>query len=166
MTNTMMTPRLEYAQVAPEALSGLFAAGNYLRTRTTLEPGLLHLVTLRASQINGCAFCIAMHVLEAKEDGERDERLHGLIAWREAGWYAQRERAALAWTEAVTTLGDGHVPDEVYAQARAAFGERELVDLTLAVAIINSWNRFSIAFGMPPERAPEVVAALRERVRA
>jgi AhpD family alkylhydroperoxidase len=162
----MMTPRVEYAEVAPEALAGLFAAGNYMRTRTTLEPGLLHLVTLRASQINGCAFCIAMHVLEAKEDGERDERLHGLIAWREAGWYTQRERAALAWTEAVTTLGEGHVPDDVYEQARAAFGERELVDLTLAVAVINSWNRFSIAFRMPPERAPEVVAAMRERVRA
>lgn len=115
--------------------------------------------------MNGCAFCVAMHVQEAKEDGERDERLNGLIAWREAGWYSDRERAALAWTEAVTDIARGHVTDEVYAAARAVFGERELVDLNLAVATINSWNRFSIAFRMPPELAPAVIEALRARER-
>jgi AhpD family alkylhydroperoxidase len=161
MTKAPLTSRIEYAAVAPEALTGLYAASRYLRRQTTLEPALVHLVFLRASQMNGCAFCIAMHVQEAREDGERDERLHGLVAWREAGWYSERERAALAWTEAVTDLAHGHVGDEVYDAARAVFSERELVDLTLAVATINSWNRFSIAFRMPPERAPEVVAALR-----
>jgi AhpD family alkylhydroperoxidase len=165
MNATTTTPRINYAQVAPGALTGLYAAGHYLRTQTTLEPALIHLVFLRASQINGCAFCVAMHVLEAKEDGERDERLHGLIAWHEAGWYSERERAALAWTEAVTELGETHVPDDVFARARAAFSERELIDLTLAVATINSWNRFSIAFRIPPESAPDVVATLRERAR-
>lgn len=159
----MIAPRLDYATLAPGALAGLYAAGRYLREETTLEPALRHLVTLRASQMNGCAFCIAMHVQEAKEDGERDERLHGLIAWREASWYSERERAALAWTEAVTDIAHGHVGDEVYAQARAVFSERELVDLNLAVATINSWNRFAIAFRVPPEHAPAVVAALRQR---
>jgi AhpD family alkylhydroperoxidase len=160
-----MTPRINYAAVAPQALAGLYASAGYLHHQTSLEPALLNLVFLRASQMNGCAFCVAMHVQEAKEDGERDERLHGLIAWREAGWYSDRERAALAWTEAVTDIARGHVTDEVYAAARAVFGERELVDLNLAVATINSWNRFSIAFRMPPELAPAVIEALRARER-
>jgi len=166
MNATTMTPRIEYAQVAPGALAGLYSASHYLRTQTSLEPRLVHLVFLRASQINGCAFCVAMHVLEAKEDGERDERLHGLVAWHEAGWYSERERAALAWTEAVTKLGEAHVPDDVFGRARASFSEKELVDLTLAIATINTWNRFSIAFRIPPERAPEVIAALRQRSHA
>jgi AhpD family alkylhydroperoxidase len=165
MIDTTMTPRIEYDKVAPGALNGLFASNDYLRTHSTLEPGLLHLVFLRASQINGCAFCTAMHVLEAKDDGERDERLHGLVAWHEAGWYSERERAALAWTEAVTRIADGHAPDDAFARARATFTEKELVDLTLAITLINSWNRLSIAFRMPPERAPDVVAAMRERAR-
>jgi AhpD family alkylhydroperoxidase len=160
-----MTPRIDYAAVAPQALASLYASAGYLRHQTSLEPALLNLVFLRASQMNGCAFCVAMHVQEAKEDGERDERLHGLVAWREAGWYSERERAALAWTEAVTDIARGHVGDEVYAAARAVFDERELVDLNLAVATINSWNRFSIAFRTPPELAPTVIDALRARER-
>jgi AhpD family alkylhydroperoxidase len=125
--------------------------------KSALEPALLHLVDLRASQMNGCAFCLAMHWREAKESGVDDDRINGLPAWREAPWYSARERAALAWTEAVTDVARTHVPDDVYDEARAAFSERELVDLTLAVATINAWNRFAIAFRSPPETAADAV---------
>jgi AhpD family alkylhydroperoxidase len=160
-----MTQRLDYAGAAPEAVRFFSQAGRYLRTATTLDPTLLHLVFLRASQMNGCAFCIAMHWREAKEDGIDDDRLHGLVAWREAPWYSDRERAALAWTEAVTDVMRSHVPDDVYVQARTAFSERELVDLTLAVNTINAWNRFAIAFRTPPESAADVLEALHARPR-
>lgn len=160
-----MTQRLAYNAVAPEAVRFFNHAGQYLRTSTSLEPTLLHLVFLRASQMNGCAFCIAMHWREAKEDGINDDRLHGLAAWREAPWYSERERAALAWTEAVTDVMHSHVPDEAYVQARSAFSERELVDLTLAINVINSWNRFAISFRTPPELAAGVVEAMRAGAR-
>lgn len=156
-----MTQRIAYTSVAPEAVRFFRQAGHYLRTATTIEPTVLHLVFLRASQMNGCAFCIAMHWREAKEDGIEDDRLHGLSAWREAPWYSDRERAALAWTEAVTDVMHSHIPDDVYVQARTAFSERELVDLTLAVNTINGWNRFAIAFRTPPELAAGVVEAQR-----
>lgn len=160
-----MTQRIAYTSVAPEATRFLSQAGHYLRTSTTLEPTLLHLVFLRASQMNGCAFCIAMHWREAKEDGISDDRLHGLAAWREAPWYSDRERAALAWTEAVTDVMHSRIPDDVYVEARSSFSERELVDLTLAVNTINSWNRFAIAFRTPPESAEAVLEALRGGTR-
>jgi AhpD family alkylhydroperoxidase len=156
-----IAPRLDHAAVAPGAIRGLLANARYLRTETTLEPSLLHLVDIRASQMNGCAFCLAMHVLEARADGDRDERIHALVAWRESSLFTARERAALAWTEAVTDLADGHVPDDVYALARESFSERELVDLTLAVATINAWNRMNVAFRTPAERASEVLATVR-----
>lgn len=155
-----MTQRVAYTTVDPQAARFFSQAGHYLRTATTLEPTLLHLVFLRASQMNGCAFCIAMHWREAKEDGISDDRLHGLSAWHEAPWYSDRERAALAWTEALTDVMHSHVPDDIYVQARSAFSERELVDLTLAVNVINSWNRFAIAFRSPPESAAAVLEAL------
>jgi AhpD family alkylhydroperoxidase len=160
-----MTQRLAYNSAAPQATRFFSQAGQYLRTATTLEPTVLHLVFMRASQMNGCAFCLAMHWREAKEDGISDDRLHGLSAWREAPWYSDRERAALAWTEAVTDVMHSHVPDDVYIQARTAFSERELVDLTLAVNVINSWNRFAIAFRTPPESAESVLEALRAGTR-
>lgn len=153
-----MTQRIAYASVAPEALRPFYEATHYLRTATTLEVTLLELVFLRASQINGCAFCIAMHWREAKESGTSDDRLHGLAAWREAPWYSERERAALAWTESLTEVSRTHAPDEVYNEARSNFSERELVDLTLAVSTINAWNRFAIAFRTPPEMAEAVIA--------
>lgn len=156
-----MTQRLAYNSAAPQATRFFSQAGHYLSTATTLEPTLLHLVFLRASQMNGCAFCIAMHWREAKEDGISDDRLHGLAAWHEASWYSDRERAALAWTEAVTDVMHSHIPDDAYNQARSSFSERELVDLTLAVNVINSWNRFAIAFRTPPESAEAVLEALR-----
>ena len=159
MTQTPTPPRLEYNGIAPEALRSLYAAEQYLAS-SPLEPALRHLVKLRASQINGCAFCIALHVIEAEHDGEESKRLHGLVAWREAPWYSARERAALAWTEALTLVADGHVPDDVYAAASGVFSEHELVDLTLAITTINAWNRFAIAFRTPPDFAPALFAQL------
>lgn len=158
-----MAQRLSYATVAPGALRPLYDASRYLLTSSTLGAPLLHLVYLRASQMNECAFCIEMHTLEAQEDGVSEEHLQGLATWREASWYSVRERAALAWTEALTWLHDGHVSDEAYADARREFEERELVDLTLAVTTINAWNRFAIAFRTPPETAASVIAAMKAR---
>ncbi len=121
----------------------------YLRA-SSLDVDLLDLVRIRASQINGCAFCLAMHARDLRERGEREDRLYVLDAWREAPWFSDRERAALAWTEVVTTLPNQEVPDAIFAQARAEFTEAELADLTLAVIAINGWNRINIAFRVPP----------------
>ena len=107
---------------------------------------MLELVKLRASQLNGCAYCIDMHTKDARSHGESEQRLYGVSAWHEAPFYTARERAALAWTEAVTLVSQSQVPDEVYAQVRAHFSEKETVDLTLAIAAINSWNRLAISF--------------------
>lgn len=161
-----MTQRLKYASASPEALRPLYEASRYLRSKTTLEPQLLHIVDLRASQMNGCAFCIAMHWREAKEAGLSDDQLHGLNAWHEAPWYSERERAALAWTEALTDVAHTHAPDEVYNDARSQFSERELVDLTLAISTINSWNRFAIGFRTPPESAAGVIESMKTGARA
>ncbi|HEX4004756.1 MAG TPA: carboxymuconolactone decarboxylase family protein [Acidobacteriaceae bacterium] len=161
-----MTQRIEYAKAAPGALRSLYEASRYLKSSTTLEPELLDLVNLRASQINGCAFCLAMHWREAKENGVSDDRLFGLPAWHEASWYSERERAALAWTESLTNVAQTHVPDDAFNVARTAFSERELVDLTLAVTTINAWNRFSIAFRTPPESAADVIASMKSAVAA
>ena len=160
-----MTQRLKYASASPEALRPLYEAARYLHSKTTLEPALLHLVDLRASQMNGCAFCIAMHWREAKEAGLSDDQLHGLPAWREASWYSDRERAAIGWTEALTDVAHTHAPDYVYEEARKHFSERELVDLTLAISTINSWNRFAIGFRTPPESAAGVLESLKSGAR-
>jgi AhpD family alkylhydroperoxidase len=157
-----MTERIEAASAAPDALKSLYVAGNYLRSHGTIESPLLNLVFLRASQMNACAFCIAMHWREAKEAGLSDDHLHGLPAWRETPWYSERERAALAWTEALTDIARTHAPDDVYEQAHRIFTDRELVDLTLAITLINSWNRFQIGFRVNPETAPDVIAALKK----
>jgi AhpD family alkylhydroperoxidase len=124
-----------------KAMSGL---ETYLAT-CGLEPILMHLVKLRASQINGCAFCIDMHWKDLRAEGETEQRLYGLDAWREAPYYTDRERAALAWTEAVTLVTQGHVPDEVYEAVRRHFDEKELSNLTLVISTINAWNRLAIA---------------------
>ncbi len=121
---------------------------------------VLKLVEIRASQINGCAFCIAMHTKDARKLGESDDRMHLLNAWREAPIYTPRERAALAWTEAVTLIGKNHVPDEVYEEARRQFLEKgELVDLTAAIIAINGWNRAAIAFRSVPQVSGVRIAA-------
>ncbi len=144
LTAETMTERLHYSKTSPGGYHAILGLETYLQ-RCGLEESLLNLIRLRASQVNGCAYCIDMHWKDLKVAGETEQRLYSLDAWRECPWYSDRERAALAWTEAVTLVADGHVPDEVYEQARQQFDEKELADLTVAVATINLWNRLSIA---------------------
>ncbi len=136
---------------------------NQLLEKSGLEPELLSLVHQRASQINGCAFCLALHWREAQALGEKGDRINGLAAWHEAPWYSERERAALEWTEALTLVAQTHVPDDVYARVSNVFSPEELVYLTLAITTINSWNRFAIAFRVPPARADETFAWLQSQ---
>ena len=141
-----MNSRLDWFTAVPAAAQALLHVQAFVN-KSGLEPKLLELVKLRASQINGCAYCIDMHTKDARAAGETEQRLYLLDAWHEAGHlYGERERAAIAWTEALTRLGEAHVPDDVYAQVRARFSDAELVSLTLAVTAINSWNRMNIAF--------------------
>jgi AhpD family alkylhydroperoxidase len=140
-----MKPRMEYWKAAPGAFKAMAALETTLHG-SGLDAGFLHMVKLRASQINGCAYCIDMHWKDARAAGESDQRLYGLDAWREAPYYSERERAGLEWTEALTKITEGHVPDAVYEAARAHFSDKELADLSWAVAAINAWNRVAIAF--------------------
>ncbi len=140
-----MKQRLQHWAVAPGGYKAMMALEAHLNA-SGLDKRLLHMVKLRASQINGCAYCIDMHWKDARAAGETEQRLYGLDAWREASYYTDRERAALEWTEALTNIADGHAPDAVYEAVRAQFSEKELVDLTWAIAGINAWNRVSIAF--------------------
>jgi len=144
-----MQERINYSKAAPGGYQAVRGLEDYVK-QSGLEHSLLELVRLRASQINGCAYCIDMHTKDARSEGESEQRLYCLSAWREAPFYSDRERAALAWTEAVTKISENQVPDEVYEQARRCFGEKELVDLTLAVITINSWNRLAISFRTTP----------------
>ncbi len=144
-----MEARIDYRRTAPAGCEAMQGLGRYV-AECGLEPSLLELVRLRASQINGCAYCIDMHTKDARALGESEQRLYALVAWRETPFYSERERAALAWTEAVTRVADGHVGDEAFAAARAHLSEKELVDLTLAIILINGWNRLAIAFRQPP----------------
>ena len=139
-----MEARINYAKAAPGIYEAMLRLSNYLRT-TGLDESLVNLMCLRASQINGCAYCLDMHWKDLKAAGESDQRLYGLEAWEESPYYSERERAALAWTEAVTNVQDGHVPDEAYEQVRKVFSEKEVADLTLAIVSINGWNRLNIA---------------------
>jgi len=145
-----MQPRLDGQRVAPAAFQAVLALEEYVRKSSRLEPAILELVRMRASQINGCAYCLDMHSKDARARGETEQRLYALNGWREAPFYTDRERAALAWTEAVTLVNQGHVPDSVYEEARARFSEEELVNLTLAVSTINVWNRLCISFRVVP----------------
>jgi AhpD family alkylhydroperoxidase len=144
-----MTMRFNYAKVAPGVYDAMDPLDNYLAA-AELDPILLHLVRFRASQINGCAYCLDMHSKDLRALGDTEQRLYSLEAWRECPYYSEKERAALAWTEAVTLVADGHVPDAVYQEVRGHFSEKELADLTLAVAAINAWNRLSIASRLVP----------------
>jgi AhpD family alkylhydroperoxidase len=141
--------RIAYDKAAPEGVKAMGTLENYVR-HCGLEPSLLELVKFRASQINGCAYCIDMHTKDARAHGETEQRLYTLSAWRETPFFTDRERAALAWTEAVTKVPHSHVPDEVYEQARQRFSEKELADLTLAIVAINGWNRLAISFRKVP----------------
>ena len=141
-----MTPRIANAlKLIPAGYKAMSAVEASIR-ESGLEKKLLYLVKMRASRINHCAFCIHMHATEARAIGETEMRLYMLNAWRECPLYSERERAALAWTEAVTLVAQTHVPDAVHDEARAQFSEEELVKLTLLVAIINAWNRIAISF--------------------
>ena len=144
-----MKPRLNYASAAPGLYEAMDALDQYL-AQGSLEEALLHLVRLRASQINGCAYCVDMHWKDLRALGEREQRLCSLDAWRECPYYSDRERAALEWTEAVTLIINGHVPDALHDRVRSHFSESELSDLTLAAAAINAWNRLSIAARLVP----------------
>ncbi|MBN8856866.1 MAG: carboxymuconolactone decarboxylase family protein [Sphingobacteriales bacterium] len=141
-----MTQRIKFTETEKEAMSSLYPLNKYL-SKSSVEKHLLDLIYFRVSQINGCAFCLDMHSKDLRAMGESEQRLYLLSAWREAPFYSNRERAALAWAEALTKLESGLVPDEIYEEARKKFSEKELVDLTLAVTTINTYNRINIAFG-------------------
>ncbi len=140
-----MERRLDYSKVLPEGMKAIYDMHRYSQN-SGLELPLLDLIKLRASQINGCAYCVDMHTKDARTGGETEQRLYSLSVWREAPYYTDRERAALAFTEAVTLIADGHVPDDVYEQAHQQFSDEELVKLMIAITIINTWNRFAITF--------------------
>lgn len=144
-----MEPRLNAFQIAPQAYPAISALQKYVDS-CGLERPLLELVRLRASQINGCAFCLDMHTKVARALGETEQRLYLVSAWRESPFYTDRERAALEWTESVTLVGETHVPDEVYERVKQQFTPTELVNLTAAIAMINTWNRLSVAFRTVP----------------
>ncbi len=145
-----MESRIDTRKVAPEAYKSLLQLEAYLEHHSGLEPVLLNLVKMRASQINGCAYCIDMHSKDLRALGESEQRIYELDAWRETPFYSERERAALEWTEAVTLVAQTHVPDEIYDRVRRHFSEQELVSLTLAVVAINGWNRLAISFRQVP----------------
>ncbi|HVO34367.1 MAG TPA: carboxymuconolactone decarboxylase family protein [Gemmatimonadales bacterium] len=144
-----MKPRIAYGEVAPGARDAMLGLEKYVHG-AGLEPALLELVKIRASQINGCAYCLDMHAKDARARGEKEQRLYAVAAWHEAPFFTERERAALAWTEAVTLVSETHVSDEAYEVVRRQFNEKELVDLTLAIVAINGWNRLAIAFRTVP----------------
>lgn len=139
-----MEARFNYVKAAPGVLKAMLGLGQYLHD-CGLEEALLNLIYLRASQINGCAYCLDMHWKDLRASGESEQRLYLLGAWRESPFYTDRERAALEWTEALTLITNGHVPDEIYEKVRQHFNDKELSDLTLAVVSINGWNRLNIS---------------------
>ena len=144
-----MQPRINITAISPGLYKAMIGLEQYLAT-SSIDKKLLTLVKLRASQINGCAYCIDMHWKDLRELGEPEQRLYGLDAWRESPYYTDRERAALDWTEAVTLIAKDHVPDSVYDRVRSHFNEQQLADLTFAVAAINAWNRLTIASRTTP----------------
>jgi AhpD family alkylhydroperoxidase len=144
-----MPQRLRYGKAFPEGIHALMEFGKVVNA-SGLEPTLVELVKTRASQMNGCAYCLDMHTKDARAAGETEQRLYALSAWQETPFYSPRERAALAWTEAITDIQQGHAADQVYEEVRKEFSEAELVRLTLAITQINTWNRISIAFRVEP----------------
>jgi AhpD family alkylhydroperoxidase len=145
MSGNAIQPRLNPYGVAPAMMKAVAALDSVVQS-AGLEQTLVELVKTRASQINGCAYCLHMHTRDARAGGETEARLYLLNAWQESSLYTDRERAALAWTEAVTLVAQAHVPDNVYEDVRTYFGDEELVKLTLLVAVINVWNRIAISF--------------------
>jgi AhpD family alkylhydroperoxidase len=144
-----MKPRFNYVQLASGGYQAMLGLESYLH-ESGLEPALVHLIKLRVSQLNGCAFCIDMHWKDLRALGEPEQRLYSLDAWHECPYYSARERAALQWAEAVTNLADGHVADAVYDQVRGQLGDKDLAALTFVVVTINAWNRLAIAARTEP----------------
>jgi AhpD family alkylhydroperoxidase len=144
-----MTARIDYRQASPGAVQAMLGLEKHMST-TRIEKALYELIKIRASQINGCAYCLDMHTQDARVGGETEQRIHALSAWRETPFFTERERAALAWTEAVTLIAFERVPDALFDEARSQFSETELVDLTIGVNAINGWNRIAVAFRLVP----------------
>lgn len=140
-----MEPRIDYSKVSPQAFQAMYGLERYIR-QCGLEPTLLELMKVRASVLNGCAYCMDMHTKDARAHGETEQRLYAVSVWREAPFFTERERAALAWTDSVTMVSRDQVPDDAYNEVRRCFSEEEIVNLTMAVVTINSWNRLAIAF--------------------
>jgi len=152
-----MKPRLDPYKVAPDAIHAMRGLEQAAR-KSGLEPRLIHLVKMRASQINGCAYCLDMHSKEARHDGETEQRLYVLDAWRESPLFSDRERAALAWTEALTRIAETHAPDEAYAEVRKHFDEADTAKLSLLIVAINGWNRLAIGVRMVHPTAQSAAA--------
>jgi AhpD family alkylhydroperoxidase len=144
-----MKPRINYGEVSPEAVKAMREIEKYVAT-SGLERPLYELVKTRASQINGCAFCLDMHTKDARKAGETEQRLYALSAWRETPFFTDRERAALEWTEALTLISENDVPDPLYENVRKFFNEKEIVALSMAIVAINGWNRLAISFRTVP----------------
>ncbi|NNM84772.1 MAG: carboxymuconolactone decarboxylase family protein [Phycisphaerales bacterium] len=144
-----MESRLNYMKVSPDAYKAMSTLEMYVK-HSGLEKSLLELLKTRASQINGCAFCLDMHTQDARAGGETEQRLYTLSAWRETPFFTDRERAALEWTETITCIADTHAPDSTYESVRRHFTEKEMIDLTMAIVAINAWNRLAIAFRSVP----------------
>jgi AhpD family alkylhydroperoxidase len=149
MKEPFMEPRIDFYPASKETLDAMLSLEKSA-SRLGLEPQLLELVKLRASQINGCAFCVDLHTREARQAGETERRLYAVSVWRETPFFTERERAALAWTEAITLIADTHAPDADYALLAAQFNQKDMTDLTLAIATINAWNRLAIGFRKMP----------------
>lgn len=157
-----MQPRINFETVPAEPRRALLSLEAYIHNHSGLEPNLIGLVKMRASQINGCAYCIDMHSKDLRAEGETEQRIYELNAWRETPFYSDRERAALEWTEAVTLVSETHVPDDVYERVRRHFNQDELVNLTLAVATINVWNRLAISFRTVPGTYQPAAQAIKK----
>jgi AhpD family alkylhydroperoxidase len=153
-----MQQRLDAMKISPAVYKAMAGLQTYVE-QSGLEQSLLDLIEIRASQINGCAFCLVMHTNDARKHGESDERMYLLDAWKEAPVFTPRERAALAWVESITKVAENHVPDETYEQVRRHFSEKEIVDLTAAAVAINGWNRIAIAFRPTPQITKAKIAA-------
>jgi AhpD family alkylhydroperoxidase len=144
-----LTSRINYQETGQEALKAMLGLEKYVGG-SGLERSLYELIKLRASQINGCAYCLDMHSKDARKAGETEQRIYALVAWRETPFYTERERAALAWTEALTLISENEVPDELYESVRKHFDEKELIALTMGIIAINGWNRLAIGFRTVP----------------
>lgn len=158
--------RLDYPALAPDALKRIYALQNYVDAHTGLDHKLTRLLQLRASQMNGCAFCMHLHTLELRELGETEIRIDCVSSWNETDLYTDKEKAALAWTEALTAVGESHAPDEVFEEVRRHFTDKEVVDLGVAISVINVWNRLSVGFRVDPATAPMLLEQVNAAKRS